>query len=273
MRVALCTRNRGNPVITLLARVLEREGLMAEIVTDPRQVANGQEFDAAFWRPDSRTPEIAAFARQAPVVLDALGVPFLNSLASVERASSKLVSHALLRHAGVDVPATWAAPRPSIEAVSPDIDGEVIIKPVWGKKARAVSVFGDVDAALRAARSSGEPMLLQPAIPWRFQYRCVMHAAGAVRVYRDESPTPRRAAVRTFDRCDPRPVDEVAADVLEMANAMLVAVGGDLMRADILEDMDGRYWALEVNSSFGFPHDDRRVVDAFVSGLRAAAAR
>jgi glutathione synthase/RimK-type ligase-like ATP-grasp enzyme len=271
MRVALCTRNAKNPVIALLAHFLERRESTAEIITDPRQVASGPGFDAAFWRPDSRTREIAAFSRQAAVILDALGIPFLNSLASMERAGSKLVSHTLLSHAGLNVPTSWATPRAGAHAAVPEIAGPVVVKPVWGKNARAVAVFPDAGEALRAARSLSEPTLLQSAIPWRFQYRCVMTPDRAVRVYRDESPTPDRAAVRTFNRFDAGAVDEVDHAILEMAGAMLAAVGGDLMRADILEDEDGRYWALEINSSFGFPHDDQRVLEAFLSGFGTVA--
>jgi hypothetical protein len=40
----------------------------------------------------------------------------------------------------------------------------------------------------------------------------------------------------------------------------------------VLEDGDGRLWALEVNSSFGFRHDDRAVIDAFLRGFARAAA-
>lgn len=273
MRVALCTRNAKNPVITLLAHALGGGTSSVEVITDPRQVADGQGFDAALWRSDSRTREIAAFSRQAAVILDALGVPFLNSLASIERASSKLVCHTLLSRAGVNVPTTWATPRPGAHAAVPEIAGPVVVKPVWGKKARAVAIFPDANEALRAARSLGEPTILQGAIPWRFQYRCVVTPAGAVRVYRDESSTPDRAAVRTFDRFNPGAVDDVDHEILEMAGAMLASVGGDLMRADILEDKDGRYWALEINSSFGFPHDDQRVLDAFLNGFRTVARR
>jgi glutathione synthase/RimK-type ligase-like ATP-grasp enzyme len=264
MKVALCTRNPGNPVIRLLERALVERGHRAQVIGDPRELDGG--YDVAYWRPDSRDAQVAAFARQAALVLDGLGTPFLNGLASMERSSSAFVSHALFAARGLPVPETRLAPRPddSWDAVP---DAPAIVKPVWGKAARGVVLCAGRDAARAHVERVGAPCVIQQPVPWRCQYRCVVTAERAVRVYRQENPAAATAAIERFDRFDAHPVADPDPELRTLAASMLSAVGGDLMRADVLEDAEGRRWALEINASFGFPHDDGAVIDAFVAEL------
>jgi glutathione synthase/RimK-type ligase-like ATP-grasp enzyme len=271
MRVALCTRNPHNPVLQLLARALAGAGATGEIIDDPRRVLGDARWDVAFWRPDSRAATIAAFSRQAPVILDGLGVPFLNTLESMERAGSKLVSQALFTAASLPVIPSWLTPRPGRQ-LDEDIRGPLIVKPLWGKKGEGVALCGSATEALEVAWRLGRPSLLQRPVLWRNQYRCVATPERLVRVYRDQNPEVGVPAIRRFDRLAAIAEIGVPDEVAELAIAMIRAVDGDLMRADVLEDGEGGLWALEVNSSFGFPHDDEVVLDGFVQGFRAKVA-
>lgn len=273
MRVALCTRNAGNPVIQLLAHTLTAAGHSADVIDDPRQVlADADRWDVAFWRADSRNAMIAAFAREAAVILDGRGVPFLNSLRSMNRAGSKLVSHALFAAAGLPVIPTWITPKPD-QSLSSDVHGPLIVKPLWDKATRGISLCATLEEALEAARALDQPSLLQQPVAWRYQHRCVCTHQNVVRSYRDENPERGSATIRGFDRFAALPEQTTNQRVAALAMAMICAVDGDLMRADILEDDDGRLWALEINSSFGFPHDDQVILEAFLRGFADAAAR
>lgn len=271
MRVALCTRNPANPVIRLLARALEENGSRADVIDDPRQVLGAARWDAGFWRPDARSAEIAAYSRQAAVILEGLGTPFLNSLASMDRAASKLVSFALFTAAGLPVVSSWAAPRPG-HTLDEDVSGPLIVKPLWGKQARGVSLCPTVEEALTAAERLGAPALLQRPVPWRHQFRCVATPDDVIRVYRAENPRPDEPTISRFDRSTAVPFEPVPPEVAGLATAMVATVGGDLMRADVLEGQDGRLQGLEVNASFGFRHDDSTVVEAILRGFARVAS-
>lgn len=274
VKVALCTRNDRNPVVRLLARELQSAGESAEVLTDPRRVACDVAYDVGFWRPDSRNEAVAAFARQVPLLLEAANVPFVNSLASCDRAWNKYVASRLFEAAGLQTPATRLAPK-EWDAASPSLpEGPVVAKPVEGKASRGVVAYPDLDAALAAVRSAREPYVLQQAIAWTELLRLVVTREGVVRFYVQPNPggSPS-AAVARFDRERAEPTEPVPEDAAALADAMLAAVDGDLMRADVLRDSDGALWALEVNASFGFPHGDRRILDSFVRQFRAAASR
>jgi glutathione synthase/RimK-type ligase-like ATP-grasp enzyme len=271
VKVALCTRNPDNPVIALLESALSRRGVTIDVIDDPRQVSPDGRWDVAYWRPDARNAQIAAFSRQAAILLDGLGTPFLNNLTSMDRAASKLVTQLLFERSGLAVPAFHVLPRTGGLRAARGLAGPVVVKPIWGKKAEGVAVYDTLDEASSYARPADDPMIVQRAIPWRHQYRCVVTRHGVVRVYRDDNPTPARPVIRSFDRFDARPVSCPDADLEAMAVNMLQAVGGDLMRADILEDRDGARWALEINGSFGFPHDDAPVIEAFMAEFQQLA--
>jgi glutathione synthase/RimK-type ligase-like ATP-grasp enzyme len=274
MRVALCTRNAGNPVVRLLAKLANDDGHAAHVLTDPRQIEQEPHaYDVGFWRPDSRSDAVAAFARQVPEILEGVGVPFVNSLASCDRAWSKYVSARLFVAAGLPVPHTVLAPQ-QWDETSPRLDGTVVVKPVHGKAARGVEVYTDPDAALRAAAAAGEPTVLQSAIAWTELVRAVTTADGVLRAYEQPNPSAGPSpAIATFDRHAAVPLAQVPFDVEALASQMLAAVGGDLMRADMLRDSEGCLWALEINSSFGFPHDDPVIHGEFLRQFAAAAAR
>lgn len=245
-----------------------------EVLTNPRQLDDPQDIDVAFWRPDSRSWEVAAFARQVPMALEGLGVPFVNSLPSCDRATNKLVSGLLFDAAGIPTPALQLAPQAwetDDELAMPA--GAVITKPVEGKASREVKLFPSASTALDHLEEADGPFLIQQAIDWTQLVRLVMSRDGAVRYF--EQANPEANAGPTITRVNstwPEPVDKVPDDAESIAMAMLNAVGGDLMRADLLRDATGELWALEINASFGFPHEDERILTAFTRQLQIAAA-
>lgn len=129
------------------------------------------------------------------------------------------------------------------------------------------------EEALQVAHALDQPSLLQQPVAWRYQHRCVCTDQGIIRSYKDENPGRGSPTIRGFDRFAAMPEQTTNQRVAALAIAMIRAVGGDLMRADILEDDQGCLWALEINSSFGFPHDDQVILEAFLRGFADAAAR
>jgi glutathione synthase/RimK-type ligase-like ATP-grasp enzyme len=257
-------------VVQLLSGALVERGHDARVLSDPRQLATDARFDVAMWRPDSRNAAVAAFAKQAAIVLDGLGTPFVNDLRSMDRAASKFVTHLLFARASVPGPETWLAPR-ATDSAHGIPDGPLIVKPVWGKRAGGVALCTSLDDARAHVERLGRPCLFQRPIAWRYQHRCVVTRERVVRVYRQENPDPSSPVILRFDRHNPSAVADVPAAVSTMALAMIAAVGGDLMRSDLLEDAGGALWALEVNASFGFPHGDHAVVDAFLAEFERRA--
>lgn len=264
MRVALCTRNAENPVVLLLKDRLASKGHRIEILTDPRQLDDPRTFDAGFWRPDSRNLQVAAFARQVPMVLEGLGVPFVNSLDSCDRASNKLVSGRLFEAAGIATPATAVVPQPWESGGMPALpSGSVIAKPIEGKASRGVRLFPSAEAALSQLGSAGQAYLLQQPINWTQLLRIVVAQSGVVRGFTQENPDREEPTISRVNGTWPAPNPKVPEDAEAMALAMLGAVGGDFMRADILRDNSNEIWALEINASFGFPHGDEVILREF----------
>jgi glutathione synthase/RimK-type ligase-like ATP-grasp enzyme len=277
VNVALCTRNRANPVVRLLDSTLSARGHAVRVLSDPRELLDVDlgRVDVGLWRPDSRNEQVAAFARQVPEILEGAGVPLLNSLASADRAANKFVSYVLFRAAGIPTPDTWLAPM-DWDAEVPIPEGPKIVKPLASKQGRDVANAATLNEAVALAQHTsqrtGQPCILQTPIRWTRQLRVVVARDACIRVY-DQQPgcVESERLVARFDRERPQEVLDPPPDVLQLARRMVSAVGGDLMRADVLVDGENRLWALEVNSSFGFPHDDTRVLHAFESELHRVA--
>jgi glutathione synthase/RimK-type ligase-like ATP-grasp enzyme len=275
MRVGLCTRNARNPVIGLLEETLRAEGHRVEILTDPRQLTDPAGIEAAFWRPDSRDREVAAFSRQVPMILEGLRVPFVNSLGSCDRAFNKLVASRLFSAAGIPTPAVGPMPQHwEADDAAGLPSGSVIAKPVEGKASQGVTLFASAQAALDQLGDAADSYLLQEPISWTRMLRLIVTREGIVRGF--VQPNPGGGAGPTVARIDedwPPPAEDIPEDAEALGLAMLNAVGGDFMRADLLRDAAGELWALEINSSFGFPHDDAVVLREFCRQFDLAARR
>lgn len=209
------------------------------------------------------------------MILDGLGVPFVNSLASCDRAFNKLVTSYLFIEAGIPTPAVQLMPQHWDSGDTSELlPGPVIVKPIEGKAGEGVRLFPSADEALSHLGDEAERYLLQRPIEWTQSLRLIVTSQGVVRGFLQPNPTGR--AEPTISRVEgdwPSPAKEVPEDAELLAATMLDAVGGDLMRADLLRDASGKLWALEINSSFGFPHDDAVIVNEFSNQLRLAARR
>lgn len=271
MKVALCTRNRANPVIRLLQEYFADQGWSADVLSDPRALRGPATYDAGFWRPDSRDTQVAAYARQVPMILEGLGVPFINSLQSCDIARNKVVcAHLFAEH---HIPTPFTVPVPEWDRSLTGIpEGPIVAKPVEGKASEGVHVYAMPSEAEPLLAKASSDYLIQEAIDWSELIRVIVSRKGVVRTYIDRSTGKRSLPqVSGFDRFVAEPVQQTPTDASELASQMLTAVGGDLMRADLMRDRQGNLYALEINSSFGFPHEDMGILGEFVRVFRDVA--
>lgn len=229
--------------------------------------------------------EVEAFAptMRVAAVLEAVGVPLVNSLSALVTSSDKLVTHAVWAAAGVPQPAAWDLD---------DLDGAqwpcpgrpMILKPSLGDGARHIALVRDLAEAHRIAHSwrgwtdrdgkpRGTPVLQQ----WVPDPRCLRLFATPDDVSLAYGKARADGALVTHGTTYPE-VFEPPPELAQLARRMVGTLGGGLMGVDVLVEPDGQLLALEANGPFGFdvadPVQSRWVARAAmrVAQRRASAA-
>jgi len=185
-------------------------------------------------------------------LLEADGVRSVNTAAVIQSCGSKVATTARLRAAGVAMPDTRVAfSRQAALAAVEEIGYPVVVKPVVGSWGRLLAKVNDRDAA-EAVLSYQEAL---PSAAYSVYYLQRFVGAGCrdlralVTGDRVVCVVERRAEhwIRNLSRHQQphpvRPTDEMR----KLAQAAAAAVGGGLVGVDLLEDADGRLFALEVN--------------------------
>ena len=114
-----------------------------EIYFDLDNPAPWQQYDAVLERSISYTSGLYALR-----ILDAWGVPTVNTVAVAEACGDKLTTSAILTHAGIPQPRDMVAftPESALKAIE-QMGYPVVIKPVVGSWGRLLAKINDRDAA------------------------------------------------------------------------------------------------------------------------------
>ncbi len=206
--------------------------------------------------------EVVAYAPtlRLAAVLEAAGVPLLNSVASLVASSDKLSTHAIWAAHGIPQPATWdldALDRWPGAGRAP-----LVLKPGYCDGARHIELVHslaearELVAAWREDEARGGerrgPALLQE---WIEEPACVRIFATPDECSLAYEKHRGDGELVTSGTVYPR-VYEPPPEMARVAQRMVAALGGGLMGVDVLTDASGRHLALEANGPFGFDVTD-----------------
>lgn len=177
-----------------------------------------------------------------------LGVPVYNDARAIERCVDKSMTSLILARAGLPTPPTLAAQdaepaRRVLERV-PD----QVLKPLFGAQGRGLLRLDGPEDLPDADRVAGV-YYLQPFIPPRqegeWRDRRVFVAGGRAVAAMNRHGRSWITNVHQGAACEAAPADDEAA-VLAVRAAL--AVGAGYAGVDLIQDREGRWLVLEVNS-------------------------
>ena len=259
--------NSWNPV---LARALRRSGHEVAEAHHLRslRVLQPQSFDICLPRFRVRAAHMACVDE----VLVRSGIAMLNSRECRQRCENKALAHLAFEANGIPQPASFVFGSEGIRDRELSWSGRTVLKPLSGSRGDGIEIFDSLERGLARAAERRQDLLVQqliwPARCWRV---IVGRNVGAVDPYWRRPPHESDrvlsiSAGSTIVRDPPPPAVE------EVAIAMLEAVGGDLLAADVLETAEGAY-ALEMNHNFDAHGGTRPAVAAFEQEIRAKIGR
>jgi glutathione synthase/RimK-type ligase-like ATP-grasp enzyme len=191
-------------------------------------------------------------------------VPLLSDpLLALQRDHDKILGGWTLLDAGLPVPPFALLDEPWITHGLP-AGPPWIVKPVRGGQGAGVALVSSLDEALAHQDEVGRPCLLQEYIPTRRCCRVLCAPDDILAAYARVSDEVVANVALGAARED---LDDSDVAIRELGQAMVAAVGGHVMGADVLEGEDGRLWALEVNSGAGFDHERQDIADRWVDRL------
>ena len=239
--------------------VLPVDGLLASIGGDgPRLRAGGRaldEADAVLVRMIPRgSLEQIVFRMDALHRLEALGVPLLNSPASLERTVDKLYTSCLLEDAGLPTPRTVVAEREADALAAFRELGDVVVKPLFGANGRGMVRITDEEIACRVFRAlelERAVYYIQETVPHdgRDLRAFVVGERVIAAAWRHAAPGAWRTNIARGGRAR---AAELPAAWAELAVRAARAVGADYAGVDLLPARDGRLLVLEVNGIPGW---------------------
>lgn len=182
----------------------------------------------------------------------ALGIRVVNDARAIEACVDKSMTTFLLANAGLPTPRTIVTEKPEVaEAARGTLGGDVVLKPLFGAQGKGIRRLGPGDP-LPAPDEVGGLYYLQEFVASRGS-----RAAGGAHDWRVFvlNGRPLAAMIRRseswvtniFQGADGEPADP-SGRTAELAVAAAAAVGADYAGVDLIEDEDGRFLVLEVNS-------------------------
>ncbi len=186
--------------------------------------------------------------------LEASGVRVVNPPRALETAIDKYLGSARLAAAGLPVPPTIVCERgASALRAFEELGGDIVVKPLFGSEGKGLERVTSRAAAkdcFSRLESEGKVIVAQ---------RFIQHPGHDLRVFvlggrvlaamRRVAETGWITNVAQGGR--PERV-EATAEVERLAIAAAEAVGTEAAGVDILPDLEGRYWVLEVNAVPGW---------------------
>jgi len=182
--------------------------------------------------------------------LEALGVPVWNSALTIERCVDKSMTSFLLARAGLPTPRTFAVE--GLDAACEIVERErvpLVIKPLFGAQGRGIKRIESV-TDLPSSETVNDTYYLQHYIerggPPFHDYRVLVCAGRVIATMRRRSAdwisnVNRGASPEAF-------TDEDRTELERLAIAATHAVGAQFAGVDLVRDIDGRLFVLEVNS-------------------------
>ncbi|HUL10402.1 MAG TPA: RimK family alpha-L-glutamate ligase [Candidatus Acidoferrum sp.] len=180
-----------------------------------------------------------------------LGVPVHNDARAVERCVDKSMTSFLLHKNGIATPATWsiesAAEARRVVRAEARPGRPLVLKPLFGSQGRGLRLIEGVTALPPAEEVAGVYYLQRfvrgRAPGWRDWRVFVIGDRAVAAMIRHGTHWRTNAAQGA--RCEGVPA---SGDLARLAIAATAAVGADYAGVDIVQDADGRYLVLEVNS-------------------------
>jgi ribosomal protein S6--L-glutamate ligase len=185
--------------------------------------------------------------------LEAAGKLVLNPPKALEAAIDKYLALAKLRAAGLPVPETWVGQTAEgAMAAFVSLGGDVVVKPIFGGEGRGITRVSDEQLALRAFKlleQFGAVIYLQRFIPHQgFDLRLLVIGERVLAMKRASDSDWRTNISRGATAVPFEPHD----DLLAMARQAAATIGAPLAGVDILPDLRGGRYVLEVNAVPGW---------------------
>lgn len=231
-----------------LCEELEQRGHRVTLITSPRDIS--EQFDCLIPRwifEGSSLPPAAS----ASLALEQQGSQPVNSTSAMLRSTDKLLSKQLFSATGLPVPVLYdGAP------------GDWICKPRVGSMGGNIVTGSDPLLIDRLLLDAPEPYLVEKQIPAARMWRVICSSSKTLGSY---SWLPQAGSFSALGAdYDFQPASLL---VTEFAQAMVSAVGGDIMGCDILEDPQGNLYAIEINGSFGLIPFEGSLTSAWVDQI------
>jgi RimK family alpha-L-glutamate ligase len=186
-------------------------------------------------------------------MLEASGTLVINPAKSLETAVDKYLTSAKLKAAEISTPRTivcqgWQTALEAFEALG----GKAVVKPLFGGEGRGISLLTDVDMAHRAFKLLNQ----LGAVIYLQEY--IAHGDSDIRVLfiGDEHYTVKRMNADDFRTNASRGAITLAHQPterqLDLAFRARDIVGAPIAGIDVLTDLDGRDYIIEVNAVPGW---------------------
>ena len=188
--------------------------------------------------------------------IERAGTLCLNSPRAVEVSVDKYLSLALIEHAGLSVPPTFAGEL-AVDALKAfeELGGDVVVKPLFGSEGRGLVRLSDRETAWRvfhALERIGSVLYVQKTIRHPgFDYRAFVLGGRVVAAMKRHGPP---GDWRTNVAIGGRPEAIKLDPALEqLAIEAAAAVGAEMAGVDLLDDLDlGCPLVIEVNAVPGW---------------------
>lgn len=197
--------------------------------------------------------EQVVFRMDALASLEAAGTLVINPPKAIEAAVDKYLTTSRLARAGLLVPRTIVCQTAdaAMEAFH-KLDGDVVMKPIFGGEGRGITRLTDEALALRAFKlveQLGGVLYLQEFIEHEGYDIRVLLVGDEPLSMRRRNPLDWRTNVSRGAKGE---AYEPTSTELDMAHRAATAVGTPLAGVDLLPARDGRLFAIEVNAVPGW---------------------